>query len=215
MNRLFGCFYYTKVNNNKIFNGNTACWAGLNNHIKSKDNSLPIYIKIYKPIELFSEEEFLKHMKRIVYLINLMTPCSLVKEDNKNEPVGANYPKSNYSIKYQLFSSNYYSEIVLLNIIRMLWFIPYNFNILQYYEDIHTKRKKGEDPLTFLLNVISKNVIDVNTNTEKREQDKETGIASYKYGYGDHSLIYKNIKPKPFKHLKESKQNYMQGFLQL
>ena len=171
------CCYIYHLNNKKLVpNSNTACWAGLNSSIYlNKD----IYIDKYIEPEIID-----KQRKRIVYLINKIVPCKFEKIDNKTY------------IKYKLLN-NHYSNLLLLNFIRILWYKNGSFNNEQFFIDICKPKTKGLDYLEFMMTCIKNNV-------ESNDS----------WNYGNHSFVYKNIIPKTKEILLEYTGSSMQNFLQ-
>lgn len=211
----YNCNYFYKNKKTKEYfrNGNNACWKGLDlsvynlylkddefiyynskrdlSKVKSfieKDfNFNIIYIKLPKQHYYKDLTEILynKYITRIVNLINKITPCKKVIINDV------------LHIKYTLLN-NYYQDLLLLNIIRMLWYKPTNININKYIENILKPKEKNKDVLYFILEVI--------TNAIEEEEGKS-------YLYGGHSCVYKDIKLKTSKQLLEYKGNSMQIFL--
>jgi hypothetical protein len=193
--RGFQCYYYRMRDNNKLIaEGNRSCWAGINNECYFYDKIQKERI-VFKLLPENKDDIFIdqfkvtcgtvseKDIKRVVHLINKITPCKLVKIKKKQY------------IKYRKVGY-YYSDLLLLNIIRMLWYQPKRFNMEEYYKSIHD-RFKG-DPLIFLMERI-KNQVD------------ESATAGY--SYGDHSCIYKNIVPKTKQQLLDYKKGSMENFI--
>ena len=197
--RGFDCHYYHMKDDNTLYkNTNNACWAGLNRDrpleiniydpekgytklVLKKEEKNSIYIDKYIDNEVSNEVR-----KRIVYLINKITPCSFEKIGNITY------------IKYTMLPK-FYSDLLLLNLIRTLWYrhSPV-FNLKQFHIDLLKRKPQGKDYLEFIMETISKNVITENA----------------KYSYGDHSFVYPNIVPKTKDKLISYKGNSMQGFLQ-
>ena len=196
--RGFDChWYYMNEEKELVKSDATACWSGLNRGRPLKllryDKNKPIEIIIHKDykdvifIDNFIDVDISDAVrKRIVYLINKITPCSFVNIKNKT------------LIKYTLLS-NHYSDLFLLNLIRTMWYIPRNFNLTQFHVDIQERKSNNKDYLEFIMENISKNVIERNSNNQ--------------YGYGDHSFVYENIIPKTKNALISNKINSMQTFL--
>ena len=174
--RGFQCYYY-KLDDKYILrqNSNTSCWAGLKNapstytYYEGEGNNIksitPIFTDNYIYIDKYKQDRVSeKSVKRIVELINKITDCSIVKINEIDY------------IKYDCLP-NHYQNLTLLNIIRMLWYAPHNFNNRTFLQKSIFEDDSTEDPLSFLLRIIDLNI------------DKtQTYI-----GYGDHSCIYKNI----------------------
>jgi len=186
--RGYECYVFHLQNNNLIQNNNQACWNGLNKtnyHDKDcKVIALDLKTKDYIYIDQYIEPEITdKQRKRIVYLINKITNCKFVLIDNK------------IYIRYKLLK-NHYSNLLLLNFIRILWYKNRSFNNDQFFIDICKHKPRNLDYLEFMMTCIRNNV----------------GGSSY--GYGDHSFVYKNIIPKTKEMLLKYTGNQMSIFLQ-
>lgn len=214
----FSCNYFYKNKKTKKYfaNGNNSCWAGLNYSLERVyllgNNNIDYIYNIKRKIEgssSFNEEDFdfeniyillpkqhtydnlnkllyNKYITRIVNLINKITPCKKVIINDK------------LHIKYKLL--NMYSQnLVLLNIIRMLWYKPFNINIDNFIQNILKPKEKNKDVLYFMFETIN-NTIEENPNRGQ-------------YKYGDHSCIYKNIKLKTSKQLLDYEGTSMEMFL--
>ena len=72
--RGYECYKYHLINKELVANPNTACWAGLDN---SKYLGKDIYIDEYIEPEITD-----KQRKRIVYLLNKITPCKFTTIKN-------------------------------------------------------------------------------------------------------------------------------------
>lgn len=185
--RFYDCYYGMIDNNGKIIlNSNNACWRGISRgsvfwRINNADKKNKDYIFIKSFIEKeISEESRL----RLISLINKITDCKIVTINKEK------------FIKYKPIRY-YASDLVLLNMIRMLWYENQSFNQDQFFEDI-MKNHKGKDTLMFLMECVKKNVLTGDINS---------------YGYGNHSCVYKDIIPKKAKKLKEYKGELMQEFM--
>jgi len=104
--RCYDCYIYHFQNNQLIQNSNQACWAGLNrvnyNDKNGKQIKLDSKTKDYIYIDKYIEKEITdKQRKRIVYLLNKITPCKFVTIE-----------KVKY-IQYKLLS-NHYSNLELI-----------------------------------------------------------------------------------------------------
>ena len=176
--RDYSCYFYHLENNKLIQNSNTACWAGLN---KSEYLGKDIYIDKYIEPEITD-----KQRKRIVYLLNKITLCKFTTIEN---------------VKYIQFKllNNYYSNLLLLNFIRILWYSNQSFNNDQFFIDICKPKTKGLDYLEFMMTCIKNNVL-INIKSS--------------WGYGDHSFVYKDIIPKTKEMLLKYTGDSMQTFLQ-
>ena len=159
--RSYSCYIYHLQKNNKLIeNSNNACWAGLN---KSQYLGKDIYIDKYIEQEITD-----KVRKRTIYLLNKITPCKFTTIEN---------------VKYIQFKllNNHYSNLLLLNFIRILWYKNRSFNNDQFFIDICKPKTKGLDYLEFMITCIKNNV-----NTAPKKS----------WYYGDHSFVYKDIIPK-------------------
>ena len=175
--RSYSCYIYHLQKNNKLIeNSNNACWAGLN---KSQYLGKDIYIDKYIEQEITD-----KVRKRTIYLLNKITPCKFKTIEN---------------IKYIQFKllKNHYSNLLLLNFIRILWYKNNSFNNEQFFIDISKNKPRNLDYLEFMMTCIKNNVNDSST-----------------FGHGNHSFVYKNIIPKTKEMLLKYTGNIMQTFLQ-
>ena len=114
--RGYKCYIYHLQKNNKLIeNSNNACWAGLNN---SQYLEKDIYIDKYIEPEITD-----KQRRRIVYLLNKITLCKFTTIEN---------------VKYIQFKllKYHYSNLLLLNFIRILWYKNKSFNNEQFFIDI-------------------------------------------------------------------------------
>jgi hypothetical protein len=187
--RDYKCYIYHLEDKKLIQNGNYACWAGLNrsqySSIEGKNIVLDIETKDYIYIDKYIENQITdKQRKRIVFLINKITPCEFVTINGKKY------------IQYKLLK-NHYSNLLLLNFIRILWYKNGLFNNEQFFIDICKPKTRGLDYLEFMMTCIKNNVMD-----------------STSWNYGDHCFAYKNIIPKTKEKLYEFTGNQMQTFLQ-
>lgn len=174
--RDYDCHVYHLKNKTLVQNSNNACWAGLKN---------PKYFDTNVYIDKFIEPEITdKQRKRIVYLINKITSCKFVT-----------IKKVKY-IEYKLLS-NHYSNLLLLNFIRILWYSNGSFDNKQFFIDICKPKPKKLDYLEFMMTCIKNNV------------NKGNG-----WYYGDHSFVYLNIIPKTKEMLYKYTGNSMYNFLQ-
>lgn len=174
--RSYDCFKYHLINNKLVANSNTACWAGLNKPAYLGKN---IYIDKYIEPEITN-----KQRKRIVYLLNKITFCKFTT-----------IKKVRY-IQFKLLK-NHYSNLLLLNFIRILWYHNHCFNNEQFFIDICKPKPRNLDYLEFMMTCIKNNV---------SESDS--------WHYGNHSFVYKNIIPKTKEMLLKYTGNIMQTFLQ-
>lgn len=203
--RSFDCHYYKMRDDGVLIkNTNNACWAGLNGDyrqwgipdergiVKDYDSAKNIKFNIdnkdYIFIDEFKEkDQSTKNINRIILLINKIVPCSKVRINGK------------VYIKYKLLE-NHYSNLLLLNFIRMLWYKTHDkvFNHDQFFIDIF-QNIRNKEPLIFLMTCLRNNVINQ--------------VDDYRW-YGDYSAVYKNIIPKPKERLYEFKSTQMSTFLQ-
>ena len=176
--RGYECYKYHLINKELIENSNTACWAGLD---KGEYLGKDIYIDKYIEPEITD-----KQRRRIVYLLNKITLCKFTTIEN---------------VKYIQFKllNNHYSNLLLLNFIRILWYKNRSFNNDQFFIDICKPKTKGLDYLEFMMTCIKNNVKNV---------PKES------WYYGDHSFVYLGIIPKTKEMLLKYTGNSMQTFLQ-
>lgn len=170
--RDYDCYFYHLENNKLVQNGNSACWNGLNREYgkyynkNSKLIILDVKTKDYIYIDRYIEFQITDNQrKRIIYLINKITPCKFKKIDDK------------IYIQYKLLR-NHYSNLLLLNFIRILWYKNQSFNNEQFFIDICKPKTKGLDYLEFMMTCIKDNV------------------SGSSFGYGNHSFVYSNIIPK-------------------
>ena len=187
--RCYKCYIYHLQNKKLVKNSNDACWAGLNRARFSDDKGdyiiLDAKTKDYIYIDKYIEPEITdKQRKRIVYLINKIVPCKFVTIDNKTY------------IKYKLLN-NHYSNLLLLNFIRILWYTNLSFNNEQFFIDISKPKPRNLDYLEFMMICIKNNV-----------------DSKGSWNYGDHNFVYKNIIPKTKEILLEYTGSSMQNFLQ-
>ena len=176
--RGYECYKYHLINKELVTNSNTACWAGLN---KSEYLGKDIYIDEYIEPEITD-----KQRRRIVYLLNKITLCKFTTIEN---------------VKYIQFKllNNHYSNLLLLNFIRILWYKNQSFNNDRFFIDICKSKTRGLDYLEFMMTCIKDNVL-----TENNAH----------FGYGDHSFVYANIIPKTKEMLLKYTGDSMQTFLQ-
>ena len=194
--RDYGCYIYHLENKKLVQNNNQACWNGLNlSNYRKFDKKLnqPITIilddktKDYIYIDKYIEPEITTPQRtRIVYLINKITPCKFIMINDT------------IYIQYKLLK-NHYSNLLLLNFIRILWYKNRTFNNEQFFIDICKPKTKGLDYLEFMMTCVKDNV-------------ENTSGSSW--GYGDHSFVYKGIIPKTKEMLYKYTGNQMHTFLQ-
>jgi len=192
--RGYECYIYHLENNKLVQNSNHACWNGLNQSKYKKYNKeqkqvvniiLDEETKDYIYIDKYIEPEITTPQRtRIVYLINKITPCKFVLIDDK------------IYIRYKLLS-NHYSNLLLLNFIRILWYKNGSFNNEQFFIDICKSKTRNLDYLEFMMICIKNNV-----------------ESNGSWHYGNHSFVYKNIIPKTKEMLYKYTGNQMQTFLQ-
>lgn len=187
--RDYDCYIYHLQDKKLVQNSNQACWAGLRNgrfrnyetrEIIVLDNRTKDYIYIDKYIQ---SEITTQQRSRIVYLINKITPCKFIMIGDKTY------------IRYKLLE-NHYSNLLLLNFIRILWYRNGSFDNEQFFIDICKPKTKGLDYLEFMMQCIKNNV------------------SSNSWHYGNHSFVYPDIVPKTKEVLYEYTGKSMQYFLQ-
>lgn len=182
--RDYSCYVYHLQNKKLIQNPSTACWAGVQSSRISQID-VDIETKDYIYIDRYIEPEITDvQRKRIVNLVNKITNCKFITIDNKTY------------IEYKLLS-NHYSNLLLLNFIRILWYKNQSFNNEQFFIDICKFKLKKLDYLEFMMTCIKNNVTDQS-----------------KWDYGNHSFVYNNIIPKTKKMLLKYTGSSMQTFLQ-
>lgn len=174
--RYYDCFIYHLENNKLVQNNNNACWAGLN---KSKYLNKNIYIDKYIEPEITDNQR-----KRIVYLLNKITLCKFTTIKNVEY------------IQFKLLK-NHYSNLLLLNFIRILWYKNQSFNNEQFFIDICKRKPRKLDYLEFMMTCIKNNVDNNST-----------------FNHGNHSFVYLNIIPKTKEMLYKYTAKSMQTFLQ-
>ena len=191
--RDYGCYFYHLENNKLIQNSNIACWNGLNREYGKYYNKncepiiLDVKTKDYIYIDRYIEPQITEDQrKRIIYLINKITPCKFTTITSVKY------------IQYKLLK-NHYSNLLLLNFIRILWYKNGSFNNEQFFIDICKPKPRNLDYLEFMMTCIKNNVLIDGQNS---------------WGYGDHSFVYRNIIPKTKEMLYKYTGNSMQTFLQ-
>lgn len=174
--RSYDCHIYHLNDSKLIKNSNNACWAGLK---YTKYYNTDIYIDKYIEPEITD-----KQRKRIVYLLNKITLCKFTTIKN---------------VKYIQFKllNNHYSNLLLLNFIRILWYKNKSFNNEQFFVDICKRKPKNLDYLKFMMTCIKNNVNKTNSS----------------WDHGDHSFVYLNIIPKTKEILFKYTGNSMETFL--
>lgn len=192
--RYYECYIYHLENKKLVQNDNHSCWNGLNRPIykrfdKVEKKSVNIILdeetKDYIYIDKYIQPEITdKQRKRIIYLINKITPCKFVTIE-----------KVKY-IQYKLLS-NHHSNLLLLNFIRILWYKNDSFNNGQFFIDISKTKSRNLDYLEFMMTCIKNNVNDSST-----------------FGHGNHSFVYPRIIPKTKEMLYKYTRNMMSIFLQ-
>lgn len=182
--RHYDCYFFHLKNKKLVKRCGTGCWAGLKNLNK---NDLDNLTKDYIYIDKYIEPEITDiQRKRIIYLINKITPCKFVKIEG------------NIYIQYKLLK-NHYSNLLLLNFIRILWYKNKAFNNEKFFINICKRKPKNLDYLEFMMTCIKNNVINFNQGS---------------WDYGDHSFVYTNILPKKKEKLLKYTGNSMKNFLQ-
>jgi len=187
--RDYNCYIYHLQDKKLVQNSNDSCWAGLNKIIYSDKNYkniiLDVKTKDYIYIDQYIEPEITTQQRtRIVYLINKITSCKFIMIEDK------------IYIRYKLLK-NHYSNLLLLNFIRILWYENKSFNNKQFFIDICKPKSRNLDYLEFMMTCIKNNVLNNDS-----------------YGLGDHSFVYKGIIPKTKEMLYKYTGNQMQTFLQ-
>lgn len=186
--RDYGCYIYHLENKKLVQNSNQACWAGLNKKIfynnKNEEIILDIKTKDYIYIDKYIEPEITTiQRKRIIYLINKITPCKFIMIGDK------------IYIQYKLLK-NHYSNLLLLNFIRILWYKNESFNNENFFIDICKSKPRNLDYLEFMMICIKNNV------------------SGNSFGFGNHSFVYINIIPKTKEMLLKYTKKEMKLFLQ-
>lgn len=189
--RDYNCYIYHLQDKKLVQNSNDSCWAGLNKIIYSDKNYkniiLDVKTKDYIYIDKYIEPEITTQQRtRIVYLINKITPCKFIMIEDK------------IYIRYKLLK-NHYSNLLLLNFIRILWYKNKAFNNKQFFIDICKPKSRNLDYLEFMMICIKDNILNNSGN---------------QWSYGDHSFVYKGIIPKTKEMLLSYTGNQMQTFLQ-
>jgi hypothetical protein len=194
--RGYECYVYHLENNKLVQNSNTACWNGLNTskyrkYDKNQKQCVNIILdeatKDYIYIDKYIEPEITdKQRKRMVYLLNKITPCKFEKIEDITY------------IKFRLLN-NHYSNLLLLNFIRILWYENSSFDNKQFFTDICKRKPQDLDYLEFMMTCIKNNV-------------STQGQSSW--NYGDHSFVYLGIIPKTKEMLLKYTGNSMYNFLQ-
>ena len=187
--RNYSCYIYHLQDKKLIRNSNNACWAGLNRKIYTDINYKNIILDTETKDTIFIDQYIQPEItddqrKRIINLINKITPCKFTTIE-----------KVKY-IQYKLLK-NHHSNLLLLNFIRILWYLNKSFDNEQFFIDICKPKTKGLDYLEFMMTCIKNNV-------ESNDS----------WNYGDHSFVYKNIIPKTKEMLLKYTGNRMQTFLQ-
>ena len=187
--RNYSCYIYHLQDKKLIRNSNNACWAGLNRKIYTDINYKNIILDTETKDTIFIDQYIQPEItddqrKRIITLINKITPCKFTTIE-----------KVKY-IQYKLLK-NHHSNLLLLNFIRILWYLNKSFDNEQFFIDICKPKTKGLDYLEFMMTCIKNNV-------ESNDS----------WNYGDHSFVYKNIIPKTKEMLLKYTGNRMQTFLQ-
>ena len=187
--RDYTCYIYHLQDNKLVQNSNQSCWAGLNRKFyydkDSKEIQLDTKTKDYIYIDQYIQPQITdKQRKRIVYLLNKITSCKFITIEKKRY------------IQYKLLK-NHYSNLLLLNFIRILWYKNRSFNNEQFFIDICKPKPRNLDYLEFMMICIKNNV-----------DNKDS------WGYGDHSFVYKNIIPKTKEMLLKYTGKDMSMFLQ-
>lgn len=197
--RGYKCYYFRLHKGKLRHYNNTACWAGLNRICEEQSISRgdsPDYDNTIVPntnvrhiyIKDWKTEDMPNNYNKLLEILNTMTSCKVVTFRGKEY------------IRYKLIcNGNYYANLVFLNFIRMIWYKSSNLYNKYFFKSLD-EYDNNEDGLQFLLRKINDSIND-----------------DMSYGWGSHSLVYKNIKPKTFKELKiyfkKYPQSYMKEFL--
>lgn len=181
--RCYSCYFYHLRDKKLLKLCGSACWAGLKTLNK---NTIDKLTKDYIYIDKYIQPEITdKQRKRIVYLINKITPCKFTTIKGKTY------------IQCKLLK-NHYSNLLLLNFIRILWYKNKAFNNEQFFIDICKSKPRNLDYLEFMMICIKNNVLTNNSS----------------WHYGDHSFVYQGIIPKTKEMLYKYTGNRMMNFLQ-
>lgn len=175
MPRGFTCSVFIEKNRKLVQLERYACWSGINDY----HNEEEIYVAHYQDLLT------LKYQKRLIYLVNQITPCSFVERDGMK------------FIKVKLFK-NYNQNLVVLNFIRNLWHEPYNTYLNKFFKSLAKSKKKYKDPLERLTwankeacigynssyppghsNVFNHNTLLIKTKKELLECTAMTSIQSF------------------------------------
>lgn len=199
----YSCCYYL-LNNNRLFkNINSACWAGFNclSDYRIDNEKVETSYEKFKKSFIFIEYDYYglllndDQLEKYVKILNNFIYCKLKKRKNKKYLV--------IKLNEKLFKKNLnqgnhnYRMLLILNFIRMIWYKPRNFKYNEFLNELfQTFYDLKGDPLYKFLTILIKH------------QFEESP-----YGWGDHSCIFKNSKPKTLKQLYNWDNNSMQGFL--
>lgn len=210
----YSCEFYFISNTNILFKcSNTACWAGIGQHIKIKNVIYPNsllkennyilndYIKSksygdrYDKLSTFGKnqiyiskydkfEETKKYIPLLVSTINKITPCKIVKL------------KSGTYIKYTFIKGEdtYDKNLILLNFIRNLWCSQYTRYSLWFFESLEAN-KSIEDPIELL------------TTANKYACNKHNKKHIIYYDVGHSNCISEESKIKTLKDFEEYTNN--------
>lgn len=181
----FSCHYYAKNEKNEIILNSNTACWAGFRRWYTAGTLKPKYIYIDYECNC-SFNVYDNILKRTVQLINNITHCSIVNFNNKK------------CIKYKPITNGHYSSnLVLLNFIRMIWYQPRPIDY-DIYSELISRSSQGIDSLLFLMRCV-----------------KESVSQGQRYGFADHNLITRNIKPKKTKELMNYKGNSMESFLDM
>lgn len=132
--RGFDCYWFTYVGKALEQSSSTMCWSGIRRVLEDeKDKVKEIYITKYNEVETE------KYQKRLIFIINKITPCSKVIID-----------KVEY-IKFKLIKG-YNNNLILLSFIRNLWNNPMAHDkkcnyTEEFFKALKESKKLYSDPL--------------------------------------------------------------------
>lgn len=153
--RSFNCDYYHLNKDNKLCkNANKSCWASINNYI-TVDNDKRITITLLESkkdhiyIDNYIEPQITdEQRKRLIYLINKITPCKFVNIEGK------------VYIEYKKIKG-YDNNLILLNFIRNLWCVGHSgFNYKGFFNDLLKRKLRNQDYLVFIMTHFKNNIVD-------------------------------------------------------
>tara|TARA_R110000772_G_scaffold54130_1_gene123539 strand:- start:58216 stop:58758 length:543 start_codon:yes stop_codon:yes gene_type:complete len=169
-------YYYLKEDGQFQAPYSNACWAGFRKFPVGKD----VYIDKY-----IQPDRLPRNTDRVVQLINKITPCSIVTLKGRS------------FIKYTPIAENtYVANLVLLNIIRMLWYDAGRLDNRQFFTLLEQNYRR-KDPLSFILECVLASI--------KPMTKYET--------FFDHSIVSDKLKIKTKKQLFNLRKGSMIDFL--